>query len=269
MTNQTHKLILIDHDGTLCQTSPTAYDSIRYALEHALRVVKLTPKLIDLDSIMTQLTGTTEKRLIQELISIYQIAPSKTSLFESSFYAGRTNWYKTMESHDEFIFDTYYPDMEFLIEKTIKNPNYHLGLVTGNPSTVIDVRLAPHIKTHFTHDGKLFGSFGEESISRTELITLAISKAEATFPGFVPTKDINGFLSNVFYIGDSKHDFIAGLSAKVKTIYIPSRSLQHAKLVRGEEYVQLLGEVLKDEMVVTNDCASSTTFDFIGLAQSN
>ena len=267
MTKQTHVLILIDHDGTLCQTSPTAYDSIKYALEHALRVIQLTPKLIDLDSVMTKLAGTTEKRLIQELVNIYQVTPGKQSLFESSFYSGRTNWYKTMKSHDEFIFDTYYPDMEYLIEKAVNNPNYHLGLVTGNPSPVIDVRLATHIKKHFTQDGHLFGSFGEESISRTQLINLSISKAKATFPGFIPVRDTSGFLTNVFYIGDSKHDFIAGLSAKVKTIYIPSRSLQHVKSIRSEEYVQLLGEVLKDEMIVTNDLASQASLSFIGLTQ--
>ena len=265
MQNQAHKLILIDHDGTLCQTNPTAYDSIRYALEHALRVLKITPKFTNLDSIMTQLTGTTEKRLIQEFVSIYQIMPSKAALFEASFYTGRTNWYKTMKSHDEFIFDTYYPDMEYLIDKAVSSSNCHLGLVTGNPSSVIDVRLAPHIREHFVNDGRLFGSFGEESISRTDLITQAIVKAQTAFEGFIPNRDVNGFLSNVFYIGDSKHDFIAGLSAKTKTIYIPSRSLQHAKLVKNEEYVVLLGEVLQGEMLVTNDCASAAALSFIGL----
>ena len=265
MTKQSHTLILIDHDGTLCQTSSTAYDSLQYALQHALRITKITPKIIDLDSILTQLTGTTEKRLIQELISFYQVAPSKQSLFESSFYKGRAIWYQNMKSHDEFVFDTYYPDMELLIEKTIAKPNYHLGLVTGNPLRVMEERLAPHISKYFTHDGHLFGSFGEEAVSRAELINSAVSKAQAIIPGFIPSRDTNGFLSNVFYIGDSQHDFIAGLSAKVKTIYIPSRSLQHSKLIRNEEYVKLLDEVLKGEMIVTNDCASSTTMSFIGL----
>jgi phosphoglycolate phosphatase-like HAD superfamily hydrolase len=265
MQKQIHTLVLVDHDGTLCQTSPTAYDSLRYALEHALRLTKLTPKFIDLETILTQLTGTTEKRLIQELISVYQVALNKQSLFETSFYNGRANWYKTMKSHDEFVFDTYFPDMEFVIEKAVANPNYHLGLVTGNPVKVIEERLSPHIKKYFMQKGQIFGSFGEETSSRKELITSAITKAESTFPDFVPLTDVNGFFTNVFYIGDSKHDFIAGLSAKVKTIYIPSRSLQHAKLVQNEEYVKLLDEVLKGEAIVTNDCASSTTLTFLGL----
>lgn len=265
MPDQSDSLILIDHDGTLCQTNPSAYDSINYAIENALRTIKLTPKFIDLDSIMTQLSGTTEKRLVQELISIYSIDLNKQSLFESSFYQSRTNWYKTMKSHNEFIFDTYYPDMEYLVKRIVDNPHFHLGLVTGNPSPVINIRLSPHIKDFFTQKKHLFGAFGEESTSRTELILKAITKSKSVFPGFIPIKNSNGFFKNIFYIGDSKHDFIAGLTARVKTIYIPSRSLQHTKSVKNEEYVQLIDNILGGELLVTNDCSSQTTLDFVGI----
>lgn len=268
MDKHTQFLVLIDHDGTLCQTSPTAYDSLRYALDHALRVTKLTPKFIQLDAIISQLTGTTEKRLIEELISLYQVEKSKQKLFEEAFYKGRTNWYKTMKSHNEFVFDTYYPDMEQLIEAMAKKSNYHLGLVTGNPSSVIEERLSPHIKKRFISNKKLFGSFGEESDSRKGLIKLAIDKAKSLFEGFSIVKDANGFISNVFYIGDSKHDFIAGLKAKVKAIYIPSRSLQHVKSIKSEEYISLLEEVLEHEMLITNDCASEETFKFVNLREN-
>lgn len=257
-------LVLIDHDGTLCQTSPTAYDSLRYALEHAVRTIEATPKFIELDSILSRLTGTTEKRLVQELISIYLVGPEKQQTFEDAFYTGRSNWYKTMKSHNEFVFDTYYPDVESMIQTAFEKGNFIFGLVTGNPSEVIDERLSPHIRHYFEINGKLFGSFGEESISRTELITSAIEKAETSL-GFKPILDNLGFAENIFYIGDSKHDFISGIKAKVKTIYIPSRSLQNVKSIKNEEYIDVISSVLPNEILITNDCNSAEAKTFLGI----
>lgn len=258
-------LILVDHDGTLCQTSHTAYDSLKYAMEHAIRAVGEVQKFIDLDSIMSRLTGTTEKRLVRELISIFQIDTSKQELFESAFYVGRANWYRNMKTNAEFIFDTYFPDMEFLIQKASRIPSYHFGLVTGNPKPVIEERISPHIKDIFSQNGQLFGSFGEDSISRTQLILQAIQKAKLVFPTFSPTINQNGFATNVVYIGDSQADLSAGLKAKVKTIFVPSRSLQNVKFIKHEECYILLGEIFEDSMLITNDCSSPETFQFIGL----
>lgn len=58
-------LILIDHDGTLCHTNELAYESIRYTAQKTCQDFQINPQqiLLDLDGIIADLTGTTEKKI--------------------------------------------------------------------------------------------------------------------------------------------------------------------------------------------------------------
>jgi phosphoglycolate phosphatase-like HAD superfamily hydrolase len=113
------KLILVDHDGTLCKTSATAYDSIHYCVEHAihkLRVSVDSENLIkNIEQAFRDTAGTTEKNLLKRVGYILALPPSKLEKFQEYAYQGRAKWYKSMKAHDEFIFDTYYHDTEQLL----------------------------------------------------------------------------------------------------------------------------------------------------------
>lgn len=225
-------LILIDHDGTLCHTNELAYESIRYTAQKTCQDFQINPQqiLLDLDGIIADLTGTTEKKLVQTIIGKVGVSKESVNSFEKLFYINRANWYASMKNNREFIFDTYYPDTEMLMQKAIDKGKYYLMMVTGNPRRVIEERIANHVKKYFCDgNGNIIGSFGDEAADRQELITNAVKQASIFFPGFIPFSNPDGFITNVFYIGDSYNDLLAGLYAKVRTIWIPSRSLQVVK----------------------------------------
>jgi phosphoglycolate phosphatase-like HAD superfamily hydrolase len=260
-----HQLILIDHDGTLCQTNNMAFDSIKYAAKVACGGELLLSEA-DWDSIFSETAGTTEKNFVHNIALKTNFSISDIKKFEQDFYKARVNWYKSMRAHGEFILDTYYPDMENLILAAFEKENFHLMLVTGNPLAVMEERLSNHLRKYFVDEkDSLLGSFGEETTKHSELISKSITKATKAFPGFEPIKGDLGFCENVTYIGDSKHDFVAGLDGKVKTIWIPSRNLYVTKELRSEPYLQVFLKLLDKYTMITNDIFSPETLRFIGL----
>lgn len=265
MTKLTGKLFLIDHDGTLCQTNPFAFESIKYAALDAVKKLGYENKITanEWDDILAETSGTTEKNLARYICNMISVPLID---FENFFYDSRANWYQQMKKSQEFIFDTYYPDAELLVEKVAASSNYHLMMVTGNPENVMDVRLSTHLRKHFCNESDhILGGFGNECFSRQDLIKNAIEDATKHFPDFVPSKNDFGFYDNVYYIGDGYRDFKAGIYAKVKTIWIPSRSLPMVKDKSSEEHIKLLMDVLGNNATITNNLESKEVLNFIGL----
>jgi len=265
MTKVSGKLFLIDHDGTLCQTNPFAFESIKYSAIDAVKKLGQENKISinDWDDIFSETSGTTEKNLARYICNMISVPLDE---FEKYFYDSRANWYQQMKMNQEFIFDTYYPDAELLIEKIAKTANHHLMMVTGNPENVMDVRISTHLRKHFCNSNdRILGGFGNECFSRKELIKNAIEDAIKFFPDFVASKNNFGFYDNVYYIGDAYKDFKAGIYAKVKTIWIPSCSLPMVREKVSDEQIKLLMDVLGSNAIITNNLESSAVLDFIGL----
>lgn len=261
-------LILIDHDGTLCNTNLNAFDSIKYAARTACESIKVDyDKLnVDWDKLMTELRGTTEKNLVKHICYNYEIPYIQSGLFEERFYLARANWYANMKSYNEYVYDSYFPDAESLIHHAHNDPTKAIWLVTGNPKVVVSERLAPHIRKFFCNEfGDLMGAFGDEAFTRKELIFNAIDRAEKEYPGFRPVKNGFGFTTNVVYIGDGRHDFFAGLEAKVRTIWIPSRLLQEVKESLSLDYIRFMKNILPTQIEITNDLSSDSTLSFLGV----
>ena len=84
--------------------------------------------------------------------------------------------------------------------------NVLMGLVTGNLEPIARGKLK---KVGLNHYFKI-GGFGNEDINRTNLVKLAIKRAEENF-------DFK-FNNNVFLFGDAPQDMKAGKEANVKTI---------------------------------------------------
>lgn len=265
MVKKISKLILIDHDGTLCQTNPFAFESIKYAALDSTKKLGLEDRISssEWDNIFYETTGTTEKNLARHIANTLNIALGD---YEQYFYSSRANWFQTMKNSQEFIFDTYYPDAEHLVNQISSHPDCHLMFVTGNPRSVMDVRLSTHLRRYFCDkNDNILGSFGDESFSRQDLIKKAINDAAKLYNDFSPLKNNQGFIDNVYYIGDGYKDFEAGIYCKVKTIWIPSRSLPLVKEKTNDQNIRLLMSVLGNNAIITNNLESKNITDFIGL----
>lgn len=265
--NQT--LLMFDHDGTLCDTNENAYDSIKFATLSAVSTFNknLTVNNIDWGHIFSETLGTTEKNFVQVAANMMSIPLSMHNLFEERFYISRKNWYQNMINLKEYVWDTYYPDAEKLLNDTEKEERANIikYLVTGNPIHVLEERIPKHIRMHFnSKENQLQGTFGNEALSRKELITKCVQKAIESYK-FRPIKNKNGIISNAYYIADSKNDFYAGIEAKVKTIWIPSRSLQNTISESNTQELKLFRQLMPESFITTNNLSSEEVYNFIGI----
>lgn len=104
--------------------------------------------------------------------------------------------------NDDF---TILPGINDLLEKLEVN-NILIGLVTGNLEPVARGKMR---KLNLDHYFKV-GGFGNEHINRTELVKIAIKKAQSNFD-FV-------FTNNVYLFGDAPQDMRAGNEAGITPI---------------------------------------------------
>jgi phosphoglycolate phosphatase-like HAD superfamily hydrolase len=264
--NKNLKLLLVDHDGTLCDTNPLAYDSMKYAFNTVVDILGINLREdIDWDKVFADTRGTTEKNLIRYLSYYCGIHFDKVKQLESKFYHFRAKWYENMRSCNEYIWDTYYPDAHQLVFECAKSNSYELWLLTGNPEVVLEERLSNSIKEIFSKNGKLQGVFGDLFYSREEVIEAALEKAKIEFGENIVDKDSIGFHKNVYYVADSRSDFFAGIEAKVRTVWIPSRSLQDVIEKKDEDYVRFIENTLGDRVLIVNDLFSDEVKKFVGL----
>jgi phosphoglycolate phosphatase-like HAD superfamily hydrolase len=262
------KLILMDHDGTLCDTSECAYDSIKYAAQAACRKNKIDYELLQKqwDIIVAETAGTTEKNLVKNICIRLDILPPKSKKFEQDFYFFRSDWFRFMKKKKEFIYDTYYPDAEHLVQRAYRTQNFYCYLVTGNPKLTATERLTPHMRVYFSEkNGGLAGAFGEEGWTRQDLMEVAIKKCSQVHKDFRFARDTNGFYTNVFYIGDTYSEFVSALRAKIKIIWIPSRTLQVLKKTIAQEHVGLLRDAFPRYLRITNNLETEDISRFLGI----
>ncbi len=260
-------LFLFDHDGTLCVTNVSAYDSMKDAFRQALSFNGIHNNIEDLDwtKIFSETRGTTEKYFISYVLRFLVPDVTKHSKIAEDYYYLRSQWYVAYDRLGEFTLDTYYPDAQDLLIRLAETKDNTIWLVTGNPRSVVENRMANGFRKFFADrkGGKLEGVFGEEGYSRKELIEKAVSKAVECIPEFFLKGGDHGFVDNVFYIGDSRSDFFSGLSAKVKTIWIPSRKLQDKIDAESSMEISCIRNLLPSQFIITNRLNSKETLDFI------
>jgi len=260
------KLILFDHDGTICKSNENAYDSMTYAAEQAAKNVRINIKKIEVDwsKVFNETRGTTEKNLVHYLVYLFHIPLDKFSEFERLYYLSREAWYKNMKKYKEFVYDLYYPDAEMLIDKLKKDQDHILRLVTGNPSNVLNLRIANYLRSTFEDsNGKLRGYFGESAYSRVELLNLAVSSIQKEVIDFKPEYDDKDYIKNVYYIADSRSDLFAALYAKVRMIWVASRSLQEVKDIESEDAMGYILKMHKSRILITNNLEDEDVLKFL------
>lgn len=260
------KLVLFDHDGTICKSNDRTYDSLIFAAEQAALTIGIDIKKITVNwnKIFADTRGTTEKNLAHYLLYLFHIPLQKFQEFERLFYLQRAAWFRNSKQFREYIYDLYYPDAEMLIDKLKIRNDVLLRLMTGNPSMVLQERISNYMRNTFGEpDGKLRGYFGESAYTRIDLLKIAINDTASKFKDFTLEKSPENYIKNVIYIGDSRSDLFTGLNARIKTVWIPSRSLQEVKDIQAEDAMNYIINSNKGNLLVTNNLNDPEVLSFI------
>lgn len=261
-------LLLVDHDGTLCNSNHNAYESLKSAAYMTLNFMgfnSIDINGVDWNKIFSETSGTTELYYAKRLCHEFSIPRDKQDIFSNFLFKNRANWYTNSKSNGDYVWDTYYPDTEELIAKA-KNSNFSVQLVTGNPSLVIKERLPERIKLYFkSNTGEIEGTFGEEAETRADLILLAIKRFLQKHPNFKLKRNSEEYIENVIYVADSRSDLFSGIEAKMKTIWIPSRELIKVYEAKSQDFVKFMSETIGKSIFITNALDSREVYEFIGL----
>jgi len=191
------KLVLFDIDKTLIKGSK-AKDDI--AFPQAFEKVYGVEATIDI----TNSHGMTDQQIIIEVLKKKGLNEKTIkSKLEECMKVMVDTFNKLIDSDEIIVLE----GVRELLEILDKN-NFLMGLVTGNLEPIARGELK---KVGLNHYFKV-GGFGSDDINRTNLVKLAIKRAEENF-NFK-------FDDNVFLFGDAPQDMSAGKEARVNTVGI-------------------------------------------------
>ena len=188
------KLALFDIDKTLIKGSP----SHKKAFSVAFREIYGVDTSIDI----IQHSGMTEQEIIYKVLQTNNLDNEKIKSKLTQCMESMVRIFNKLVVNDEIVV---LPGVKELL-KALDNNKVLLGLVTGNLEQIARAKMK---KINLNHYFKI-GGFGSDHISRTELVKLAISRAENNF-NFI-------FSNNVYLFGDAPQDMNAGKEAGIKTI---------------------------------------------------
>lgn len=189
-----HKLVLFDIDKTLIKGSKSHH----IAFSKAFKEVYGVNTTIDI----INHAGMTEQQVIIEVLKKNGLEEELIkSKLRQCMEVMVECFNKNVGNEEIIVLD----GVKELLEE-LKKHNVIMGLLTGNLEPIAMGKLK---KVGLNHYFKV-GGFGSDNINRTNLVKLAIKRAEENF-GFK-------FNDNVFLFGDTPKDIKAGKQARVKTI---------------------------------------------------
>jgi phosphoglycolate phosphatase-like HAD superfamily hydrolase len=193
------KLVLFDIDGTLLKgESKVHFNSF---IEGFKKILKM-----DVNPDEINHSGKTDKRIILELAERYGIPRKKVLSKLNEIYKIMIDFYKKNVNSDDGIKPN--DNVEKLIS-ILKKKGYILGLLTGNLEGIARTKIGKFdLNKYFS-----FGSFGQISENRSELLEDVIKQVESKFR-------VNLSKENVFVFGDTRFDVEGGKEIGVKTIAI-------------------------------------------------
>ena len=191
------KLVLFDMNKTLVEDSKVK-DEI--AFPKAFRKVYGIDTNIDI----INYHGMTDKEMIIEVLKKNGLDEQTIKSKLEEYIKVMTNIFSKKIDRDKIVV---LEGVQELLKELSRN-NVLMGLVTGNLEPIARGELKQIGLDHYFK----VGGFGSDNINRTNLVKLAIKRAEEKF-------DFN-FNNNVFLFGDSPQDMKAGKEAGIKTIGI-------------------------------------------------
>jgi phosphoglycolate phosphatase-like HAD superfamily hydrolase len=203
-----NKLLLFDIDSTLLR----AEDATHQAMDRAFRDIfgsRAATKGVNF-------FGRTDPELFQE--AAVGVLGRKLS---SDEYAAVVRLYLSFLP-EELERCTFYlmPGVAQLLPALAAREEVLLGLETGNLEPSAYMKLKRGDIAHYFR----FGGFGSDSEDRTELVLKAIQRSRKHNGGTIPGE-------NIYIIGDSPHDIVAGKNCGANTIAVTTGKSDKAKLL--------------------------------------
>ncbi len=211
-------VVLFDVDGTLMEESPThtrAFDYVCDKFFHVKTNIESFPR-----------HGMTDQGILYGILH--------NSGIDNDAIKSRINELLN-ELGDYTIQNMKKYDYELLpfVKETLeemKNNNFILGLITGNFSKIALERVSrAGIGNYFS-----FGGYGEDSTERSDLVQRAIERSK-----------MNSDPKNVFVIGDTPKDIMAGKDAGTKTVGIATGVYGIEQLLSADFSLKNLNEYKK------------------------
>ena len=188
------KLTLFDIDKTLVKSSTGHKTAFSIAFKNIYGV--------DTNIDIIQHSGMTDQQIIYDVLRLNGLdddkIKSKLDLCMKTMIGAFSN---SSKDNNVVLLDGV-PELLTALEKN----NVLMGLVTGNLEPIGRGKMKIANLNHFFK----VGGFGDEHINRTELVKIAIKKAESNFD-FI-------FSNNIFLFGDTPQDMNAGKVAGVNSI---------------------------------------------------
>ncbi len=190
------KLVLFDVDNTLSSGSKAHVEAFSHAVREVYRVE------VSVNGV--RYYGKTDWQIIMEVLEEKGIAEERIKSGLKECMRKMVGYYnKTADRHKIALMGG--------VKELLKELERHgilMGLVTGNLEEIAWAKMDRlGIRRYFK-----VGGFGSEDRNRTNLVKIAIRKAEKRF-GHIPRE-------NIFVIGDTPLDVKAGREAGVKTISV-------------------------------------------------
>ena len=193
------KLLLFDVDQTLISTGGAGIRALNRAFQ----------KLYAVENAMEGILphGKTDPGIIREILHSHPV-PSLNDGFPTSMTA-------ILESYLEFLDNEIdstpsykiLPGIEGILNSLSGRSDIAIGLATGNVEAGARIKLERgNLNRYFP-----FGGFGSDSENRTELVRYGAERA-AAYMGYRPDA------GNVFVIGDTPRDILAGREAGFLTV---------------------------------------------------
>jgi len=203
-----HKLLLFDIDGTLLRAEDATHKAMDKAF-HDIFGNKAATKDISF-------VGRTDPELFQDAAE--KILGRR--LNDEEYAALVKTYLKLLPEELKQCPFHLMPGVKELLPVLAGREEVLLGLETGNlePSAYMKLKRGD-IAQYF-----LFGGFGSDSEDRTELILKAIQRSRKHNGGIIPG-------DNIYIIGDSTHDIIAGKNCGANTIAVSTGKVDKAKLI--------------------------------------
>jgi len=206
------KVLLFDIDATLLLSGRAGTRALNRTFE----------ELYGIQSAMDDIRpdGKTDPLIFREIFQnrLPGIAPDLEFQRAADLYLG----YLEEELNDSPGF-CLMPGVETLLEELSGQKGIALGLATGNLEKGAWLKLKRGGLADYFH----FGGYGSDAENRTDLVRVAMKRAEAHVGEAVPAGDI-------FVIGDTQRDILHAKEAGVRTVAVATGRTTEEELARHE-----------------------------------
>jgi phosphoglycolate phosphatase-like HAD superfamily hydrolase len=210
MMTDTPRILLFDIDGTLVASD----QKVKILMRRALEDVFGTAGQVD----AYEMSGKTDWQIVTDLMLEAGIEPAVIEASRSAIFAALT---RHMEAAAPTLEMRMLPGVAKLLEHLAGQPDFILGLVTGNVREAVPAKLlAAGIDPALFR----FGAFGSEHPDRNALPALALSRLEQALGREIPKE-------KALVIGDTPRDIECARFAGLKVLCVATGRYSREALV--------------------------------------